>query len=38
MANSTEEGAVDSYCIDFCKRKLTVLGVDVDAAWKAKVR
>ena len=38
MASPTEEAAVDSYCIDFCKGKLTVLGVDVEAAWKPKVR
>ena len=38
MASPTEETGVDSYCIDFCKGKLTVLGVDVEAAWKPKVR
>lgn len=38
MASPTEEAPVDAYCIDFCKSKLTVLGIDVNAAWKAKVR
>ena len=32
-----EEATVDAYCVDFCKDKLNVLGVDVDAAWRPKV-
>jgi hypothetical protein len=38
MASITEEAAVDPYCVEFCKSKLKVLGVDVSAAWKPKVR
>jgi hypothetical protein len=37
MASSTSDAAVEPYCVDFCKGKLTVLGVDVAAAWKPKV-
>ena len=38
MASTTDDAPVDAYCVDFCKSKLTVLGIDVDAVWKAKVR
>ena len=38
MATAAEDAAVDAYCIDWCKSKVKVLGVDVDAAWKPKVR
>ena len=38
MASTTDDTPVDAYCVDFCKSKLTVLGIDVDAVWKAKVR
>ena len=38
MATAAEDAAVDAYCIEWCKSKVKVLGVDVDAAWKPKVR
>ena len=38
MASSGEDPAVDAFCVEWCKRKVKVLDVDVDASWRPKVR